>query len=82
MLFSWRRLLNKLGCFRKVCCFIKGFNKYNLNVGVKTIHRIEGGSGGITATTYEKVFRALDIDMVEVVRYLGEKEQQGKLIPV
>ena len=31
-------------------------------VAVKTIHRIEGGSRDITDATYEKVFKALDIN--------------------
>lgn len=35
-------------------------------VGVKTIHRIEGGSGGITDKTYQKVFFALDLSADEI----------------
>jgi len=31
------------------------------DVSQKTIHRIEGGSGGITVNTYEKVFAALEL---------------------
>lgn len=35
-------------------------------VGVKTIHRIEGGSGGITDTTLEKVFAALAVSYDDI----------------
>lgn len=48
------------------------------NEGVKTIHRIEGGSGGITDTTYEKVFHALKItneDLEEVLKKTPLKQE-------
>jgi len=41
-------------------------------VGVKTIHRIEGGSGGVTINTLEKVLNALGIDYKEALDYLKE----------
>ena len=47
-------------------------------VGVKTIHRIEGGSGGITDTTYEKVLRALDVDWEEAVTFLAERKKKAR----
>jgi transcriptional regulator with XRE-family HTH domain len=43
------------------------------NVSSKTIHRIEGGSGGVTDRTYEKVFKALKItgdDLAEALKKL------------
>lgn len=48
------------------------------NVGVKTIHRIEGGSGGVTDTTYEKVLRALDISWEDAIAYFEEKKKAQK----
>ncbi|MGN7397948.1 helix-turn-helix domain-containing protein [Peribacillus frigoritolerans] len=43
----------------------KGYTQQQLanlaDVGVKTIHRIEGGSGGITDKTLDKVFSVLGI---------------------
>ena len=57
-----------------------GFTQQQLadeaKVGVKTIHRIEGGSGGITDTTLEKVLKALDVDMDDVIAYLTEKKKK------
>lgn len=48
----------------------KGYTQQHLadlaGVGVKTIHRIEGGSGGITDTTLNKVFAALEITHDEI----------------
>ncbi|MGW6255151.1 MULTISPECIES: helix-turn-helix transcriptional regulator [Bacillati] len=45
-------------------------------VAVKTIHRIEGGSGGITDKTYEKVLKALDVDWEEAVTFLAERKKK------
>jgi len=40
------------------------------NVSPKTIHRIEGGSGGIGDETYSKVFKALSISEKEIAEFL------------
>lgn len=57
-----------------------GFTQQQLadeaKVGVKTIHRIEGGSGGITDTTLEKVLRALDVDWEDALTYLAERKKR------
>lgn len=45
-------------------------------VGVKTIHRIEGGSGGITDTTYEKVLGALNVNWQEAIKFLGDRQEK------
>jgi len=59
-----------------------GFTQQQLadeaKVGVKTIHRIEGGSGGITDTTLEKVLRALDVDWEDALKYLAERKKKGE----
>lgn len=47
-------------------------------VGVKTIHRIEGGSGGITDTTYEKVLHALNVDWQEAVEFLADRKKKAQ----
>jgi len=47
-------------------------------VAVKTIHRIEGGSGGITDTTYEKVFKALDLNWQDVISFVSEKKKVNR----
>ena len=41
-------------------------------VSPKTIHRIEGGGGGITDKTYDKVFRILGISNEEISKSFGE----------
>ena len=41
-------------------------------LGLKTIHRIEGGSSGITSTTYEKVFDVLKITLNELAEAFTE----------
>lgn len=46
-------------------------------VGVKTIHRIEGGSGGITDTTYEKVFAALEVTNEDIANAFKKKSSNG-----
>lgn len=51
------------------------------NIGVKTVHRIEGGSGGITDNTYEKVFAVLDLTDDIVGDYLKKKYEDSK-VPV
>lgn len=43
-------------------------------VSTKTIHRIEGGSGGITDKTYDKVFEALNIDPQEAINFFLERK--------
>lgn len=43
------------------------------DVGVKTIHRIEGGSGGITDKTYEKVFGALELSNNDIAEAFKKK---------
>lgn len=48
------------------------------NVGVKTIHRIEGGSGGVTDTTYQKVFAALEISNDEIAEAFKKKSTSLK----
>lgn len=45
-------------------------------VSTKTIHRIEGGSGGITDTTYQKVFNVLDVNFNEVVTAYKKKPKK------
>jgi transcriptional regulator with XRE-family HTH domain len=47
-------------------------------VGVKTIHRIEGGSGGVKIDTVEKVLRALNIDWEEAVAFLAERKKKAQ----
>ncbi|MEK4671542.1 helix-turn-helix domain-containing protein [Niallia sp. FSL R7-0271] len=45
-------------------------------VAVKTIHRIEGGSGGVTDKTYQKVFTALKLsqdDLAEAFKKTPNK---------
>lgn len=44
-------------------------------VSTKTIHRIEGGSGGITDTTYDKVFSVLEINLKEAVDFFWKGEK-------
>lgn len=54
------------------------------NVGVKTVHRIEGGSGGITDTTYQKVFAALEIsndDIAEAFKKKSTRFKDRELVP-
>jgi transcriptional regulator with XRE-family HTH domain len=52
------------------------------NVAPKTIHRIEGGSGGITDTTYQKVFDALDIPFQDAVAFFFKTQGQRELTTV
>lgn len=47
------------------------------NVSVKTIHRLESGSGGITDDTYSKVFEALDLTLKDVADFFREGETEG-----
>lgn len=49
-------------------------------VGVRTIHRIEGGSGGVTDTTYQKVIEALELDWEEVIEFLAERKKKARKI--
>lgn len=42
-------------------------------VGVSTIHRIEGGGGGITDAIYQKVFKALGIDFSTLAETFNKK---------
>ncbi|QQK79219.1 helix-turn-helix transcriptional regulator [Salicibibacter cibi] len=42
-------------------------------VSPKTIHRIEGGAGGVTDTTYDKVFDVLEISGEEIGEYFLQK---------
>lgn len=54
------------------------------NVGVKTIHRVEGGSGGVTDTTYQKVFAALEIsneDIAEAFKKKPTEFREKELVP-
>lgn len=55
------------------------------NVGVKTIHRIEGGSGGITDTTYQKVFTALGVSGDQIGEAFKKKStkrfRERELVP-
>lgn len=46
------------------------------DVGVKTIHRIEGGSGGVTINTLEKVLGALGIYYQDALDYLNEQQKK------
>lgn len=59
-----------------------GFTQQQLaekaKVGVRTIHRIEGGSGGITDTTYQKVLEALELDWEEVAEFLAERKKKAQ----
>jgi transcriptional regulator with XRE-family HTH domain len=48
------------------------------DVAVKTIHRIEGGSGGVKIETYEKVLRTLNIDWEEALRFLAERKKKAQ----
>lgn len=50
----------------------------NASVTPKTIHRIEGGSGGITDTTYQKVFNALDIEISDLAEVFKKKSESLK----
>ena len=43
-------------------------------VGVKTIYRIEGGSGGITDKTYQKVFNVLEITPEDIAEAFDKKK--------
>lgn len=49
------------------------------NVSVKTVHRIEGGSGGIVDAELKKVLAALGVEWEEAHTYLvkGEAEKTG-----
>ncbi|SDJ00929.1 helix-turn-helix transcriptional regulator [Natribacillus halophilus] len=42
-------------------------------VSPKTIHRIEGGAGGVTDNTYDKVFDVLEISGEEIGEYFLQK---------
>jgi transcriptional regulator with XRE-family HTH domain len=54
-------------------------------VGVKTIHRIEGGSGGITDKTYDKVFAALELSGDTIAESIKKKsinrDMERELVP-
>ena len=45
------------------------------NVSPSTIHRIEGGGGGITDTTYFKVFDVLGVKDEQIVNFLVKYRQ-------
>lgn len=42
-------------------------------ISTKTIHRIEGGSGGISDETYAKVFKALKLQEKEIAEFFMNK---------
>lgn len=42
-------------------------------ISTKTIHRIEGGSGGVSDETYAKVFKALKIQEKEIAEFFMER---------
>ncbi|MED3918620.1 helix-turn-helix transcriptional regulator [Priestia aryabhattai] len=48
------------------------------NVTVKTIHRAEGGSGGIVDKTYQKIFDALEITPQDMADALSKKSNAGE----
>jgi len=50
----------------------------NAGVTVKTIHRAEGGSGGITDKTYQKIFDALAITPEDMADALSKKSNAGE----
>lgn len=54
------------------------------DVTPKTIHRIEGGNGGIKDKTYENVLKALNVDWIEAVSFLSERKKKalGRLVGV
>ena len=45
------------------------------NVSTSTIHRIEGGSGGITDHIYAKVFKVLGIGKSEIANFFLEMKK-------
>lgn len=49
------------------------------NVGVKTIHRIEGGSGGITDKTYDKVFATLGLSHEDIATAFKKKSTNPRV---
>lgn len=49
-------------------------------VGQKTIHRIEGGSGGVTDKTYDKVFNALRITQDDLGDAFKKKSTNRELV--
>lgn len=53
-------------------------------VSPSTIHRIEGGSGGITDNTYAKVFEILNIGPSDIANFFLEREtsDQRELVPL
>ncbi|SFA57081.1 Helix-turn-helix [Parageobacillus thermantarcticus] len=48
-------------------------------VGVKTISRVEGGSGNIEIKTYEKLFQALGLSNTEIGHIIVEIEEKNKI---
>lgn len=48
------------------------------DIGVKTVHRIEGGSGGVTDTTYGKVFAALEVSNDDIAEAFKKKSINSK----
>ena len=51
-----------------------GISSIRLTFLPSTIHRIEGGGGGITDTTYFKVFDVLGVKDEQIVNFLVERE--------
>lgn len=43
------------------------------NVSIKSIQRIEGGSGGVSNITYKSVLRSLNIDYEEALDFIKKK---------
>lgn len=41
-------------------------------VGLKTIHRVEGGSLSVSTDTYNKIFRALNVGKKQLIRAISE----------
>ncbi|WP_186306510.1 helix-turn-helix domain-containing protein [Siminovitchia fortis] len=60
----------------------KGYTQQQLadlaGVGVTTIHRIEGGSGGITDKILEKVFNALEVSHDDIGEAFKKKSVKIK----
>lgn len=60
----------------------KGYTQQELakraNVGVKTIHRAEGGTSNIGIETYESIFKALDIAPEEYIEELSKVSSREK----
>lgn len=60
----------------------KGYTQQELakkaNVGVKTIHRAEGGTSNIGIETYETIFKALSIKPEEYMEELAKVSSIGK----